>query len=93
MDGALDFRTAAGFRKWLGANHRQMEGIWLCIFKEGFGWNSPSSYAEALDEALFSDGSMARSSAHDELSWRQRFTASDAKEAPGPGSTPSTRKG
>ena len=73
MDEALDFRTAAGFRKWLGANHRQMEGIWLRIFKKDSG--EPSiTYAEALDEALcfgWIDGQKQR---HDELSWRQRFT-------------------
>ena len=73
MDEILSFRSSTGFRKWLAANHRQSDGIWLCIFKKESG--EPSvTYAEALDEALcfgWIDGQKQR---HDDCSWLQRFT-------------------
>ena len=73
MNEILCFRSSAKFRKWLAANHRQSDGIWLRIFKKDSG--EPSvTYAEALDEALcfgWIDGLKQR---HDEVSWRQRFT-------------------
>ena len=73
MNDILSFRSAAEFRKWLAANHRQSDGIWLRIFKKNSG-ESTITYAEALDEALcfgWIDGQKQR---HDEASWRQRFT-------------------
>jgi len=73
MNEILCFRSSLEFRKWLAANHRQSDGIWLRIFKKDSG--EPSvTYAEALDEALcfgWIDGLKQR---HDEVSWRQRFT-------------------
>jgi uncharacterized protein YdeI (YjbR/CyaY-like superfamily) len=69
----LSFRSPSEFRKWLSANHRQSDGIWLRIFKKDSG-ESSVTYAEALDEALcvgWIDGQKQR---HDEVSWRQRFT-------------------
>jgi len=73
MNEILSFRSSSEFRKWLAANHRQFDGIWLRIFKKDSG--EPSvTYAEALDEALcfgWIDGLKQR---HDEVSWRQRFT-------------------
>jgi uncharacterized protein YdeI (YjbR/CyaY-like superfamily) len=73
MDEILQFRTPAEFRKWLAANHRQIEGIWLRIFKKDAG-ESSVTYAQALDEALcfgWIDGQKQR---HDESSWLQKFT-------------------
>ena len=73
MNDILSFRSAAEFRKWLTANHRQSDGIWLRIFKKDSG-EPTVTYAEALDEALcfgWIDGQKQR---HDEASWRQRFT-------------------
>jgi uncharacterized protein YdeI (YjbR/CyaY-like superfamily) len=37
MNDILSFRSAAEFRKWLAANHRQSDGIWLRIFKKDSG--------------------------------------------------------
>jgi uncharacterized protein YdeI (YjbR/CyaY-like superfamily) len=74
----LTFRSASEFRKWLSANHRQSDGIWLRIFKKEAGERT-ISYAEALDEALcfgWIDGQKQR---HDESSWLQRFTPRRAK--------------
>lgn len=73
MDEILQFRTPAEFRKWLAANHRQPEGIWLRICKKD-SRESSVTYAEALDEALcfgWIDGQKRR---HDESSWLQKFT-------------------
>jgi uncharacterized protein YdeI (YjbR/CyaY-like superfamily) len=73
MDEILQFRTPAEFRKWLAANHRQLEGIWLRICKKD-SRESSVTYAEALDEALcfgWIDGQKQR---HDESSWLQKFT-------------------
>jgi uncharacterized protein YdeI (YjbR/CyaY-like superfamily) len=73
MDEILPFRSSSEFRKWLAANHRQSDGIWLRIFKKDSG-EPTITYAEALDEALcfgWIDGQKQR---HDETSWLQRFT-------------------
>jgi uncharacterized protein YdeI (YjbR/CyaY-like superfamily) len=77
-ESILCFRSSSEFRKWLAANHRQSDGIWLRIFKKDSGASSVT-YAEALDEALcfgWIDGQKQR---HDELSWRQRFTPRRSK--------------
>ena len=73
MNDILSFRSAAEFRKWLAANHRESDGIWLRIFKKDSG-EATVTYADALDEALcfgWIDGQKQR---HDEVSWRQKFT-------------------
>ena len=73
MTEILHFRSPADFRKWLGKNHRQPEGIWLRICKKGLEERS-LTYAEALDEALcfgWIDGQKQR---HNESSWLQKFT-------------------
>ena len=69
----LSFRLASEFRKWLAANHRQSDGIWLRIFKKGSG-ESSVTYAEALDEALCFGWIDGQKRPHDEVSWQQRFT-------------------
>jgi uncharacterized protein YdeI (YjbR/CyaY-like superfamily) len=72
MNEAIRFRSSSEFRKWLAANHRLPEGIWLRIFKKNSG-EASITYAEALDEALcfgWIDGQKQR---HDEHSWLQRF--------------------
>ncbi len=73
MNEILHFRSPSEFRKWLSANHRQSDGIWLRLSKKDSG--EPSvTYAEALDEVLcfgWIDGQKQR---HDESSWLQRFT-------------------
>lgn len=73
MNEILQARSSSEFRKWLAANHRRSDGIWLRIFKKDSG-EPTITYAEALDEALcfgWIDGQKQR---HDEVSWRQRFT-------------------
>jgi uncharacterized protein YdeI (YjbR/CyaY-like superfamily) len=73
MDKTLPFRSSSEFRKWLGANHSQSNGIWLRIFKKDSG-EPTGTYAEALDEALcfgWIDGQKQR---QDDTSWLQRFT-------------------
>ena len=73
MEEILSFRSSSEFRKWLAANHRQSDGIWLRILKKESG--EPSvTHAEALQEALcfgWIDGQKQR---HDDSSWLQRFT-------------------
>ena len=78
MNEILSFRSSSEFRKWLAANHRQSDGIWLRIFKKDSG--EPSvSYAEALDEALCFGWIDGQKQHHDEFSWRQRFTPRRSK--------------
>jgi uncharacterized protein YdeI (YjbR/CyaY-like superfamily) len=69
----LRFRSSSEFRRWLAANHRQSDGIWLRIFKKDSG-EPTVTYAEALDEALCFGWIDGLKQSHDELSWRQRFT-------------------
>lgn len=69
----LRFQSSSEFRRWLAANHRQSDGIWLRIFKKDSGERTVT-YAEALDEALCFGWIDGLKQSHDELSWRQRFT-------------------
>jgi uncharacterized protein YdeI (YjbR/CyaY-like superfamily) len=73
MNEILSFRSPSEFRKWLSANHRQSDGIWLRIFKKDTG-EPTVTYAEALDEALCHGWIDGQKQSHDDLSWRQRFT-------------------
>ena len=69
----LGFRSSSEFRKWLSANHRQSDGIWLRIFKKGSGERS-ITYAEALDEALCFGWIDGQKRPYDDSSWLQRPT-------------------
>jgi uncharacterized protein YdeI (YjbR/CyaY-like superfamily) len=65
---------AAGWRRWLAANHASSVGVWLRLAKKGMNEPTQLRYAEALDEALchgWIDGQVRR---FDEASYRQRFT-------------------
>jgi uncharacterized protein YdeI (YjbR/CyaY-like superfamily) len=74
----LFFRSAAEFRKWLAANHRQAEGIWLRISKKNSAEGSVT-YAEALDEALCFGWIDGQKQPHDDSSWLQGFSRRRAK--------------
>ena len=73
MNEILSFRSSGEFHKWMAANHRRCDGIWLRIFKKDSG-EPTVTYAEALDEALCHGWIDGLKQSHDELSWRQRFT-------------------
>jgi uncharacterized protein YdeI (YjbR/CyaY-like superfamily) len=73
MNEILRFRSAAEFRKWLAANHRQSDGIWLRICKKDSS-ESSVAYAEALDEALCFGWIDGQKQSHDDSSWLQKFT-------------------
>ena len=73
MNEILQLRSSSEFRKWLTANHRQSDGIWLRIFKKGSGERSVA-YAEALDQALCFGWIDGQKQSHDDSSWLQRFT-------------------
>ena len=78
MNEILPFTSSSKFRRWLTANHRQSEGIWLRIFKKDSG-EPTITYAEALDEALCFGWIDVQKQRHDESSWLQRFTPRRAK--------------
>src|SRR5579863_1650541 len=80
MNDIFSFRSATEFRKWLAANHRQSDGIWLRIFKKNSG-QPTVTYAEALDEALCFGWIDGQKQPHDDASWRQRFTPRRPKSA------------
>jgi uncharacterized protein YdeI (YjbR/CyaY-like superfamily) len=69
----LFFRSAAEFRKWLAANHRQAEGIWLRITRKDSTERSVN-YGEALDEALCFGWIDGQKQPHDDSSWLQGFS-------------------
>lgn len=67
------FKSAAGFRTWLEANHDRATEQWLGFYKKSSG-RAGLTYAEALDEALcfgWIDGLKKRV---DDLRFKQRFT-------------------
>lgn len=73
MNKPLRFRSPSDFRKWLAANHRRSDGIWLRFFKKDSG--KPSvTYREALDEALCFGWVDGKAQSYDASSWMQRFT-------------------
>jgi len=53
-DAVANYKTVAGFRTWLAANHARSDGIWLRIFKKGSGLPGVT-YAEALGQARAPD--------------------------------------
>jgi uncharacterized protein YdeI (YjbR/CyaY-like superfamily) len=72
---------AAAWRAWLGAHHREQDGVWLVLAKKGTTEPTSLSYAEALDEALchgWIDGQVGR---RDERTYRQRFTPRRARSS------------
>jgi uncharacterized protein YdeI (YjbR/CyaY-like superfamily) len=65
---------AAGWRRWLRANHAKAPGAWVVLAKKGVAEPTSLTYAQALDEALchgWIDGQVSR---RDEATYRQRFT-------------------
>jgi uncharacterized protein YdeI (YjbR/CyaY-like superfamily) len=74
----LSFQSPSELRRWLSANHRQVSGVWLHIYKKDSG--KPSlTYAEALDEALCFGWIDGQKKPCDDSSWLQRFTPRRAK--------------
>ncbi len=72
------FKDAAGFEKWLAANHTDLTGAWLQMFKKGTGVES-ITYAGALDVALCYGWIDGQKKGYDAESWIQKFTPRRAK--------------
>jgi len=72
------FRSAAGFRKWMEANHDCVTELWLGMHNQRTDKKS-ITYREALDEALcFGWIDDVRKSVN-EITYQQRFTPRKAK--------------
>jgi uncharacterized protein YdeI (YjbR/CyaY-like superfamily) len=70
----LAFKSAKGFRAWLGKNHAVcLEGIWLRIFKKDSG-KPTITHVEALDQALCFGWIDGQRKAFDVESFIQKFT-------------------
>ncbi len=67
------FETAQEWRTWLTKHHAASSGVWIRIFKKGYGIKTVS-YAEALDEALCFGWIDGQKEAYDATSWLQKFT-------------------
>jgi uncharacterized protein YdeI (YjbR/CyaY-like superfamily) len=67
------FKTPAGFRKWLAANHDKKQEVWLGIYKNGSGIPS-ITYPAALDEALCFGWIDGIRKSIDETAYTNRFT-------------------
>ena len=72
------FASPAALRKWLAANHRKADGIWLRIAKKDSGIKSVN-YAEALDEALCFGWIDGQKKLGDSTTFLQRFTPRRAR--------------
>jgi len=69
----VEFRDQPAFRDWLTAQGKDINGIWLKIYKKNS--NIPSiTYAEALDEALCFGWIDGQKKSYDEFSFLQKFT-------------------
>jgi len=72
------FTSAAGWEKWLAANHHDPDGIWIRIFNKESG-KKTITCAEALDEALCYGWIDGQKKKHDTDSWLQKFTPRRAR--------------
>jgi uncharacterized protein YdeI (YjbR/CyaY-like superfamily) len=68
-----EFRTRAGWAKWLAAHHGDEAGVWLKFAKKGTGATTVS-YAEALEVALRYGWIDATVKRLDHTYYLQRFT-------------------
>ena len=69
----LAFASSTEWKRWLAANHRQSQGVWLRFYKKDS--DVPSvRYDEALDEALCYGWIDGQLKPFDEISWLRRFT-------------------
>ena len=68
-----DFPNAAAFERWLKANHKKADELWLKIHKKASGLPTVT-YAEALDVALCWGWIDGLKKTYDENSFLQRFT-------------------
>ncbi|MCG7311284.1 YdeI/OmpD-associated family protein [Brachybacterium halotolerans subsp. kimchii] len=65
---------AAAWRAWLDAHEDTSEGVWLLLAKKGGSGPTTLTYQQALEEALCSGWIDGQRRAHDEHSFRQRYT-------------------
>lgn len=70
----LVVRDAAGWRRWLGANHSRSDGVWLVLSKQGTVRPTRLKYAQAVQEALAHGWIDGQLKPRDETTYRQRFT-------------------
>lgn len=73
QDGVTFFKTQAGLRQWLDANHDSAQEIWVGLYKKKASGKG-ITYSQALDEALcfgWIDGAIK---SFDEERWAKRFT-------------------
>jgi uncharacterized protein YdeI (YjbR/CyaY-like superfamily) len=68
----LEFEDRGAWQRWLAAQHRSSDGVWLKLARRRSGFNSVT-YAEALEEALCYGWIDAQKAPHDESFWLQRF--------------------
>lgn len=51
MEDVLSFKSPQDFQRWLSINHEKSNGVWLRLYKEGFGANALRG-TEVLDPLL-----------------------------------------
>jgi uncharacterized protein YdeI (YjbR/CyaY-like superfamily) len=68
------FATQAAWAEWLEKNHRDSEGLWLRLAKQGAALRSVT-YGEALDVALCYGWIDGQKRGESEQAWLQRFLA------------------
>lgn len=72
-DPVIAFETAAAWRRWLRANHKKSDGIWIRFYKKVS--RTPSiTYAEAVEEALCYGWIDSKAKRLDASSYVQRFS-------------------
>lgn len=69
----VEFHNQAAFREWLTAHGKDVNGIWLRIYKKASGI-ATVTYAQALDEALCFGWIDGQKKGYDGLSFLQKFT-------------------
>jgi uncharacterized protein YdeI (YjbR/CyaY-like superfamily) len=74
----VSFRSPLDFREWLARNHRQLDPLWLRIYKKDSGV-ATVTYGEALDQALCFGWIDGQKKPYDKQSWLQKFTARRAR--------------
>ena len=74
----ITFATPKDWQRWLAANHKSSEGVWIRFFRKGQDVQA-IGYDEALNAALCYGWIDGQIKGHDEQSWIHKFTPRRAR--------------
>jgi uncharacterized protein YdeI (YjbR/CyaY-like superfamily) len=79
VSSELVVADAGAWQKWLTEHHQDSDGVWLILAKKNVTTPTSLTYDQALEEALCHGWIDGQRKAHDEKTFRQRFTPRRAR--------------